>query len=214
MTSFAGHEPSRRSRRLPRPIGLAFAAALGVASAAACTTNTVTKIVPANTADDGSVVPEEAEEDGGPVSTCTPKKTCRASACGTIPDGCGGTLACGSCDDSNGCTADSCVAGDCVHAPSPDLSSCAKYDLSLCSGGACRALHARCTASNPSRRAYYTYWITPDPDQRNDWDVGDDCVCNGNTLETLFNGSLGPTITVACSKCVKVGTFGNVYCFK
>jgi hypothetical protein len=48
-------------------------------------------------------------------------KTCQdlGKACGDFPDGCGGTLHCGDCDDHDKCTADSCNrdAGVCVHTP-------------------------------------------------------------------------------------------------
>lgn len=206
--------------------GLVLVASLAVGTAMACTTTVLKyEAQPGDPPADGAVLPTESEArdasgddqdaaaDAHPLQApCKPKNTCGTVACGTIPDGCGGTLPCGSCNDSNACTVDSCAGGQCVNTPRPDLTSCGND--ALCAGNSCAPLHAKCIANNPNARSYYTYWITPDPQGRTGWTVGDDCVCNGNTLETLFNGDLGPTITVPCSKCMQDGPYGNTYCFK
>jgi hypothetical protein len=142
---------------------------------------------------------------------CQPTGTCGSMKCGTVPDGCGGLIDCGACDDFNDCTADSCVAGQCKHVPEADLSVCGS---GRCLSGVCATVHASCIASDPNATAYFTYYVNPDPQGMDGWDVGDECVCNGNTLETLFNGSLGPTITVTCSKCVEASFYGDRYCFQ
>ena len=45
-------------------------------------------------------------------TSCT-KRTCPANACGSQPDGCGGTLSCGGCGPDQLCTGGTCVAKVC-----------------------------------------------------------------------------------------------------
>ena len=64
---------------------------------------------------------------------CTPTTTCPSGqTCGTAPDGCGGTLDCGSCDATQCLT---CSSGTCV-------SSCGAGDV--CCGGTCCASGQTC----------------------------------------------------------------------
>ncbi len=52
----------------------------------------------------------------GGACVCVPT-TCSALGrnCGTVSDGCGGTLNCGTCDDGNPCTTDICNSGTCAN---------------------------------------------------------------------------------------------------
>jgi hypothetical protein len=77
---------------------------------------------------------------------CVPN--CAGRVCGD--DGCGGS--CGTCNDNNGCTDDSCsAAGQCVFtnntAPCNDGSACTSNDT--CSGGQCGGTAVDCNDNNP-----------------------------------------------------------------
>ena len=76
------------------------------------------------------------------VEYCSPT-TCEAEGvgCGLIPDGCGGILDCGNCNDNNPCTDDSCSPTFvCLHAsntgPCSDGNACTVGDV--CAGGTCQ----------------------------------------------------------------------------
>jgi hypothetical protein len=67
---------------------------------------------------------------------CTPATSCPADAeCGTIDDGCGGTIVCGGgCDDHVDCTTDTCNSSHkCVH--TADASKC--DDNNMCTMDTC-----------------------------------------------------------------------------
>ena len=119
---------------------------------------------------------------------------------------------CGICSHTDACTADTCVSGQCVNTPRPELSSCGTD--SACSGSVCRALHAKCTAIPPNTLGSYTLWVDPDPQHVSFLTVGNVCQCNGNSLETLFNSNHVPTVTEGCSMCMTQGAHGDVYCFR
>jgi len=68
-------------------------------------TDTILTDVPGDDTTDASPV------DVPPDGPCVP--SCSGTECGD--DGCGGT--CGNCDDSNLCTLDECLSGQCVHVP-------------------------------------------------------------------------------------------------
>lgn len=83
---------------------------------------------PGDTVDDTTDA-SDAEEDAGDaedtqedVDSCTPKTTCSSDECGTVDDGCGGTLECGECPECE--SAADCEAGANVNA-SCDNGSCA-----------------------------------------------------------------------------------------
>jgi hypothetical protein len=94
------------------------------------TLNTGCAMVSCGTCDD----PEQC----GPNHTCIciPLEKCPAGfECGTVPDGCGGTLTCGgSCNDNIDCTVDSCNNGHkCQH--KADDAKCA--DENACTLDSC-----------------------------------------------------------------------------
>lgn len=73
-------------------------------------------------------------------SCCRPRVVCMPGECGSeVDDGCGGTIACGGCDDGNPCTDDVCMEGACVPvnntAPCDDGVYCNGSDT--CSDGRC-----------------------------------------------------------------------------
>lgn len=77
------------------------------------------------------------------VPNCVPK-TCLelGKSCGSVDDGCGNSLNCGTCvDDGNVCTDDVCNSGVCEHpnnaAPCNDEDACTTGDV--CSGGSCNS---------------------------------------------------------------------------
>jgi hypothetical protein len=76
------------------------------------------------------------------VAPCTPKTTCPTGACGTISDGCGGTLTCsGTCSSGQKCCAGVC-AGCCAASDCPAPSG----------GGMPTCTSGRCGGSCPSGR--------------------------------------------------------------
>jgi hypothetical protein len=92
------------------------------------------------------------------LQCCTPKTICPTGACGTISDGCGGTLTCGTCSGGQKCCAGTCAAcctaSDC---PAPSGGGTATCTSGHC-GGTCppgRVLLANnscaesCSPTNP-----------------------------------------------------------------
>ncbi len=76
-------------------------------------------------------------------SVCPSVPSCVGIECGD--DNCGGS--CGSCDDSNDCTVDSCDAGVCVNVPVTDGAVCGLGDMCM-EGGQC--VEGECIASVPA----------------------------------------------------------------
>src|SRR6185312_14097070 len=96
-----------------------------------------------------SATPHESDPE------CTPAGC--DSACGDIPDGCGGIASCGDCGDGETCGVDApntCGVGTCT--PETDASLCARYghecdpfsagdNCGTCSTGTCNAGQCSCT---------------------------------------------------------------------
>ena len=67
---------------------------------------------------------------------CTPAASCAPGTCGTVSDGCGGTLDCGGCDAGEVCDQGMCVA---MCLPSNLFSLCFN-DPSVCCSGTCASV--------------------------------------------------------------------------
>lgn len=82
---------------------------------------------------------------------CTPD--CTGKQCG--PNGCGGS--CGSCDDKNDCTADSCSAsGQCEHVPVADGHTCSNLTLHQCTNGVPSTVDCRATCKSQGKNVTAT----------------------------------------------------------
>jgi len=81
----------------------------------------------------GSFCPLLGEVDLDKLCDSSTPCSCAGRVCGD--DGCGGS--CGTCQDNNPCTADSCTdAGTCEFAPIPDSATCTGLELEVCEAGA------------------------------------------------------------------------------
>jgi hypothetical protein len=90
-----------------------------------------------------------------PVCTCTPT-TCAAqgATCGSLSDGCGGTLNCGTCSSGQTCTNNACVApsdGGAPTLPSPTLPPVSMSNLVFGSFGDVRPANPDDTSNYPDR---------------------------------------------------------------
>jgi hypothetical protein len=87
----------------------------------------------------------------GGGTTCTPT-TCAAQGknCGTIADGCGGTLSCGTCAAGQTCSANVCVSsggtGSCAHSVC-SIGTALPSSCSSCAGTVCASDSYCCTTS-------------------------------------------------------------------
>lgn len=139
---------------------------------------------------------------------CCVPKTCAqlGAACGFQYAHCGRYVDCGTCDDWNDCTEDSCSAGQCSHPLSADLKGCFG---GMCVSGVCKSTCARCYDKDPD-----DFWSGYDYyDPSGNWHEVDFCRCDGNTLRAQTNGSLGYVCNVTCTTC-STGPQGNVVaCF-
>jgi len=202
-------------------------AALGIL-VVACTTTTFvpsSKPAPASTLGDPAAEDGSSEEapssgpdapgapaanDGGTTGRkdaspgCVPT-TCEAKGktCGTLPDGCGGTLDCGdpACDDGNLCTDDACTSGVCRHTARADGSACGA-SVQACQKGLCLTPKAYCVDTEPNDfwngtkftgNGYTSISVTY-------------CSCEGNVLHAPFDTTFGGTqdlANITCASCAK-----------
>ncbi|MDI3543998.1 MAG: hypothetical protein PWQ28_279 [Candidatus Woesearchaeota archaeon] len=118
---------------------------------------------------------------GGDCNPCTPITSCGSVECGTISDGCGGTLNCGSCPSpSSTCSGDTvvttsytCEGGTCEPTRTTkycsDVSRCDGntyvYQDRWCSGGSCHGgttYNTPCGSDGCSNGIYYDRGCDPD----------------------------------------------------
>jgi hypothetical protein len=112
------------------------------------------------------------------AKNCTPK-TCAtlAAQCGTIGDGCGGTLDCGTCNFGDVCTNNSCVC-----APYCGSRECGSDGC----GGSCGTCGTNETCTTSGQCKWTGGGTMPPADWHcNDayWDAGDGCDCNCGALD-------------------------------
>ncbi len=131
----------------------AFEVATIPSTIAAGTTVKVSVTYHATTAgQDGAYIDVVSNADNAPSArvqlagqtTCTPAK-CGQDACGSIPDGCGGTLECGNCSDGNVCLQNTCAAPTCTDG----VKDGSETDVD-CGGSQCPACAATKGCAKPS----------------------------------------------------------------
>lgn len=98
--------------------GIACTTDVLMGSAGSCDATCSATPITACTAGD-SCCPSGCTSETDTDCSCTPRTTCATGECGTVDDGCGGALDCGTCATGGGCDVDAdCASGICVTEPS------------------------------------------------------------------------------------------------
>jgi hypothetical protein len=139
---------------------------------------------------------------------------CPDALCDEGADRCVDCLDAGPCDDGNGCTADYCDGGMCVHLPEPDGMSCDDGDFctaaDVCSAGACGGSDTTCPGAlcDPIGAACVECLDASDCDDVNDCTV-DECsagACLHTPLDESCDDGLFCTAADACVDGLCIGS--------
>jgi hypothetical protein len=134
-------------------------------------------------------------------------RSCAGKQCG--PDGCGGS--CGSCNDENRCTGDTCSAqGICVHNNLPDQQACHNLTIDKCQAGVPSTVDCRayCKSHGQNIAATCGHLVGCRPDE---------CCCDNDTANACTRSTQfcqpGTGEQVSCDPVLREWSFEDCRAF-